>query len=525
MPTSYELGPFRLDIGAEILYRGTEPVAVGQRAVALLGVLVERAGTPVAKDALIEAAWPRMAVEESNLTVQIAALRRVFAQEPGGERWIETLPRRGYRFVGPVEAAETKPDLPEEATSEAAPALPLPDKPSIAVLPFDNLSGDPEQEYFADGLAEDIITGLSRFHWFFVIARNSSFSYKGTSPDVRQVARELGIQYVLEGSVRKSGNRVRISAQLIDALTGSHVWANRYDRELEDIFAVQDELTEAIVAAVAPSFITAEARRVEHKPPDNFDAWDYVLRGNWFLARRNNDDNAEAIRLFEKALEIDPKSTAAHTGLAFALLYAVGFGWADDVDGARAAALAIGRRAVDQDPNDAEAHLALARASFAAGQLDAAAAACRSAVELNPNLASAEGFLAHVLSHRGDRGDYDEALLHVEKAARQSPHDPIMCRWNLPRMSVAFGRGDYEDAVEWAQKTIDVSPQDAAPWRFLAASLAHLGRIEEAREAKDQLLGILPRDNLRLIRAVVPSVNTDRMKRYIDGLRKAGVPE
>ena len=187
----------------------------------------------------------------------------------------------------------------------------LPAKPSIAVLPFDNLSGDPEQEYFADGVAEDIITALSKFHWFFVIARNSSFSYKGTSPDVRQVAKELGVQYVLEGSVRKGGNRVRITAQLVDALTGRHVWAERYDRDLEDIFVVQDEITEAITTTVAPAFMSAEAQRAERKSPENYGAWDYAMRGNWHLSRRGRDDIAEAQRLFETALDLDPQSTMA----------------------------------------------------------------------------------------------------------------------------------------------------------------------------------------------------------------------
>jgi TolB-like protein/Flp pilus assembly protein TadD len=524
MPKTYEFGPFRLDGEAEILYRGAEPVAVGQRAVALLRVLVEQAGTPVAKQALIESAWPGLAVEDSNLTVQIAALRRAFAAEPDGERWIETLPRRGYRFVGPTGASTAQRDLPADETTEsnAEPTLPLPDKPSIAVLPFENLSGDREQEYFADGLADDIITSLSKFQWFFVIARNSSFTYKAQPVDVEQVSRELGVQYVLEGSVRKAGHRVRVTAQLIDALTGRHVWAQRYDRDLEDIFAVQDELTEAIVAAVAPSFITAEARRVGRKPPDNFDAWDYVLRGNWFLAHWGKEDNAEAARLFEKALQINPRSTAALNGMAYALIRTIAFGWADDVDRARAAALAIGQQAVAQDPQDAEAHVALGRGCYAAQQLDAAAAAYREALRLNPNLGAAEGHLAHVLSLKGE---YDEALVHVERAARLSPHDPTHSWWGLTRTSIEFGTANYEAAVEWAKKTIELTPESPPAWRYLAASLAHLNRMEEARAAKAQLLHIMPYHNLRHVRAAFSKADLDRTERFIEGLRKAGVPE
>jgi TolB-like protein len=213
----YTLGPFRLDVAEGILFRGADPVALGQRAVALLQLLVEGARTPISKDVLIEGAWPGLAIEESNLTVQIAALRRVFAEEPGGENWIETLPRRGYRYVGPVVANERYRD---DVAADARPTLALPDNPSLAVLPFTNMSGDPEQEYFADGMVEDIITGLSRIKWFFVIARNSSFIYKGQAVSVSHVGRELGVRYVLEGSVRKAGGRVRITGQLVDSSMG-----------------------------------------------------------------------------------------------------------------------------------------------------------------------------------------------------------------------------------------------------------------------------------------------------------------
>jgi adenylate cyclase len=214
--------------------------------------------------------------------------------------------------------------------TKSAEPLPLPDKPSIAVLPFQNMSGDPEQEYFSDGIAEDIITALSRFGWFFVIARNSSFSYKGTSPDVRRIAHELGVQYVLEGSVRKAANRVRITAQLIDAISGHHIWAERYDRELDDIFAVQDEITKEIAGTVAPSFVSAEARRVERKAPEHFDAWDYAIRGNWHLWHFSPAGVAEAKQLFAKAIELDPNSSIALCGTAFALQNDVFFGRTDD---------------------------------------------------------------------------------------------------------------------------------------------------------------------------------------------------
>src|SRR5215471_16199087 len=233
MDTVYALGPFRLDISAEILFRGADPLPVGRRAVGVLRALLDHPGIPVSKDALMEAAWPGLAVEEGNLAVQIAALRRALAEEPGGEQWIETLPRRGYRFIGPV-ARLDNPAV--SMAARAGPAPPLPDKLSIAVLPFQNMSEAPDQDYFADGMVEEIITALSRIRSFLVIARNSSFTYKDRAVDVRQVGKELGVSYVMEGSVRRAGNRVRITAQLLDATSGAHLWADRFDGTMEDVF-------------------------------------------------------------------------------------------------------------------------------------------------------------------------------------------------------------------------------------------------------------------------------------------------
>ena len=240
------------------LSRGTDPVALSHRAVALLRILIDRAGALVTKDVLMEAAWPGLAVEDSNLTVQISALRRALREVPGGESWIATLPRRGYRFVGPAVTKSEAPATPTvDAATRQAPmmALALPDKPSIAVLAFDNLSGDPEQGYFVDGMVEEIITALSRIRWLFVIARNSSFTYKGRAVDVKQVGRELGVLYVLEGSVRRAGNRIRISAQLLDATNGAHLWADRFDAKLDDVFELQDNVASSVAGVIEPTLL------------------------------------------------------------------------------------------------------------------------------------------------------------------------------------------------------------------------------------------------------------------------------
>ncbi len=313
MATILEFGPLRLDIGAGILFHGTEPIPLGRRAVAVLALLVERPGAPVSKEALIEAAWPGLAIEDSNLTVQIAAVRRVFDDLAGGAGWIETLPRRGYRYVGPAVAVAQ----PDRATGlPASPALMLPDKPSVAVLPFSNLSGDTEQDYFTDGMVDDIVTGLSRINWLFVIARNSSFTYKGRAVDVKQVGRELGVRYVLEGSVRKILDRVRITGQLIDASTGAHVWAERYDHRSDDIFALQDEFALSVVGAIAPSLRRAEINRVKRKRPDSLDAYDLVLQAQPDVDSGMPEQVTRALTLLERSIALEPAYALAHGNVA-----------------------------------------------------------------------------------------------------------------------------------------------------------------------------------------------------------------
>jgi TolB-like protein/Flp pilus assembly protein TadD len=506
----YRFGDHTLDTESLRLTTNGEEIAVEPQVFRLLQYLVEHRDRVVSKDEIIEHVWDGRIVSDGTLTSRINSVRRAVRDDGKSQAVIKTFPRRGIRFVAAVT---------EENVPEATP--PLPDKPSIAVLPFENRSDDPQQEYFADGIAEDIITALSRYHWFFVIARNSSFSYKGSSPDVRQVAEDLGVQYVLEGSVRRGGNRVRITAQLIDALTGRHVWADRYDRDLEDIFAVQDEITQAIVGEVAPSFVAAEANRVERKTPENLDAWDNVVRGNWHLWRNSRQDLAEARRHFERALELEPKNSMALAGLAMAHSFITILGWADDVEESRAVALRSAKQAVDSDERNAWAYTALGFANYFSNDLDNSIAACRRALELNPNLAIAEATLSIAHSWRGDDED---ALQHAEKVARLSPRDP-QSRGQMALAVAEFGAGHYEQAVKWAKKTTEVSPNFPGGWRYLVASLAHLDRMEEARVAKDQLLRLSPDENLRRMRAAIPAAQPARIERWIEAFRKAGIPE
>ncbi len=320
-----------------------------------------------------------------------------------GEREVKNLvePLRVYRVAinGPSPAPTLTPTKP----------LPLPDKPSIAVLPFDNMSGDPEQEFFADGIAEDVITALSRFRSLFVIARNSSFSYVGTSPDIRTVARELGVRYVVEGSVRMAGNRVRITAQLIDATSGNHLWADRFDGGLDDVFDLQDQITEQIVVAVEPEIGARERERARRKPPENLDAWELVQRGLSHLHRMNKADRTEAIRLFREAVALDPEFAAAHAHLAYAVSASVTF-YAEDTAKDAVSGRAAAEQAVSLDPNEPLAHFALGRLHIFAGEFEMAIGEMQTAIAINPNFA--RGHFGLGWAYHYSAGQAEQALPH-----------------------------------------------------------------------------------------------------------------
>ncbi|MGL4290259.1 MAG: winged helix-turn-helix domain-containing tetratricopeptide repeat protein [Phreatobacter sp.] len=468
-----------------MLFRGAEPIMLGQRAVALLRLLLERAGEPVSKDALIEAAWPGLAIEDSNLTVQIAAVRRVFDQEAGGATWIETLPRRGYRYVGPSVATCHSS---AEAGPQASRALELPDKPSVAVLPFSNLSGDPEQEYFADGMVDDIVMGLSRIKWLFVVARNSSFIYKGRAVDVRQVGRELGVRYVLEGSVRKAADRVRITAQMIDAATGAHVWAERYDRMFDNVFALQDEIALSVVGAIEPNLRRAEVERVKRKRPDSLDAYDLVLRSQTDVYSGMPAQVTKALPLLEQALALEPTYALAHAYAA--MCHHCLFLRAGLHEGNRAASIHHAEAAIANGQDDA---LALTFAGFSIGMdghdRAAAFAAIEAALAISPSSALTFILGSVILAWAGDA---ERAIEWGERAMRLSPFDP----WAFAAFhALTLGhvqRGRYEEAVKAAHKAVQSNPAHSISYMLLAAALAKLGRLAEARAAAARVLELQP---------------------------------
>ncbi|MGC2319282.1 MAG: adenylate/guanylate cyclase domain-containing protein, partial [Bradyrhizobium sp.] len=314
------------------------------------------------------------------------------------------------------------------ANAEVQRSLPLPDKPSIAVLPFQNMSGDPEQEYFADGMVEDIITALSRFKSLFVIARNSSFTYKGRAVDIKQVGRELGVRYVLEGSVRKGGNRMRITAQLIDATSGAHVWADRYDRDPSDIFAVQDEMTASVAGIIEPALADAEQQRVLRKPPDSLDAWEAYQRGLWHFNRYSPEENKTALNFFSQAIALDPNFAPGHYGYALALQWEIWHFSTRPFSEVQGPARTEAQIAVSLDDKDAMAHAILAHMMMWNSEWEAAIAEARTAIALNPNSAFVISMLGCVLGYGGYR---EESLTRLQQAMRASPHDPLTWLWTI----------------------------------------------------------------------------------------------
>jgi adenylate cyclase len=411
---------------------------------------------------------------------------------------------------------------PDEVPLAASPQpLPLPDKPSIAVLPFTNMSSDPEQEFFADGIAEDIITALSRYPSLFVIARNSSVTYKGRAVDVKKIGRELGVRYVLEGSLRKSGNRIRVTAQLVEAESDKHVWAERYDRDLADIFAVQDEITEAVTIAIAPAIADAELHRAMRKPPENLDAWAAYQRGLWHHSKVTPHDNALAQKFLQQAIDLDPNFSAFHVGLALAQNQAMELGTCGLPETLTLVEV-LTRRAVALDSADAEARSLLCDVLWRRGDYAGALAEVERALAAAPNLATAHHMLGATLVHSGRP---KEGLAALERSIRLDPRSPRSAG-RLNQMAMGFYLcHDYEAAIAAAKWAIRAYPEWPNPYRWLAAALGQVGWIEEAKEALEKAIAVAPAGFAMYVRQRVPWHRPEDYAHMLEGLRKAGLPE
>ena len=437
-----------------------------------------------------------------------------------GEQQVKNIARpvRTHRILLGAEAEESI----NEADVSASPARPVAQKPSIAVLPFANMSGDAEQEYFSEGITEDIITNLSRNRAFFVISRSASFTYKGSAVDIGKMATELGVRYVVEGSIRRAGNRVRITAQLIDAETGHHLWADRYDRELADVFAVQDEIAQRIAGAIAPGIISAEIRHAQHKDLSQLDAWDRAMRAHWHIRRFTQTDLAEARRLLEEAVALDPVNSMALADLAFARHFEAVFGWGDGPAESHARLGEAARKAVAADDGDAMAHTSLAIFDLFSGRHEEARRRLLRALDLDPNSVFARGYLGISYAFSGD---CDAAFTNVEEAMRLSPRGPLLIIWHLCKGWAALLAGRDEEAVEYGTQAADANPEFPDIYAVLASANGHLGRGDPARAALDQLSRRMPALTVGDERLNRPFARADARERFLTGLRKAGLPE
>jgi adenylate cyclase len=508
---------FRLDWGAGVLFRRDEhgvfaPMAIGSRALDILGVLVERPGDLVSRAEIMETVWPGAAVEDSNLNVQIAALRRILDQNREHGSCIQTVPGRGYRFVAPVTRAE--PD------AHPAPRL------SIVVMPFTNLSDDREQQYFADGITEDVTTDLSRLAHMFVISRNTAFTYRNKPFDAKQIGRELGVRYVLEGSVRRSGDQVRVNAQLVDADTNAHLWAERFDRDTGDLFALQNEITARIAVALDLEVTGAEATRRSEHP----DAMEYILRGRAALSKPSTPENyVEAISLYERALALDPGSVEAKSWLATALVTRMFDAMADSAAADIARAEELVGEALAASPRSPLAHFAKGMVLRAQGRDEEAIPEYEAVIAFNPNWVYAITTLGWA---KFMTGSLEEAIPIQERAIRLSPRDPAIDAWYWRIGMVHLLQSHTDEAIRWLERARSANPARPGPHAYLASAYALKGDAERAAselaEARRLAHGNLYSSIARLTATIpfgVPKIRALSEATYLAGLRKAGVPE
>ena len=516
-----------LDTDRRELLRGAELVAIPPQVFDLLDYLIRNRERVVSKDDLIEAIWNGRIVSETALTTRLNAARNAIGDTGEEQRLIKTLPRKGFRFVGTVREAQGAAGaaVTDIAVEPSKPALTLPDKPSIAVLPFHNLSGDPEQEYFADGMVDDIITALSHFKALFVIARNSSFTYKGRAVDVKQIGRELGVRYVLEGSVRKAANRVRITGQLVDAATGAHLWAERFDGGLGDIFDLQDQVTESVVGAIAPAVEKAEIERAKRKPTESLDAYALYLRGSAKLYQvASRQANEEALRLFNSAIELDPDFASAYGRAAHCYAIARAFGWISVTPNEIAEVTRLAQRAVELGKDDP---IALASGGWAltvvVRDLEVGAGLIDRALVLNSNWAEAWSFGGWVKNWLGEP---ELAIKFFARAMRLSPLDPSLLRMPSGTAHAHFFLGRYDEAASWAAMALQDNADYQPGLRIAAASNAMAGRPEQAHKALARLRRLNPTLRVSTLKDVLgPFRRAEDLSRYEEGLRRAGLPE
>jgi TolB-like protein len=471
--------------------------------------LVEANGQAVTKAELMAAAWPGVIVEESNLTVQIATLRKLLGSTPDGHDWIITVPRLGYRMILPSATA----------TNDAAVSV----MPSLAVLPFENLSGNSELEYFSDGVVQDIITALSRFKRFAVIARNSSFAFKGRAVDVREIASQLGVRYVLQGSFRWDGEFLRITAQLIDGRTGTQHWAQSYDGTRHEVFDFQERLTESVVAVVEPQIHKAELRHSLRERRGSVATYDLLLRARANLDAESKVENAQASAILEEVMKLEPNNALAIAYAGYALEHAATMGWIVPGPDFQQQCTALARRGLLLAEGDATVMVLCAMTLiFGAKEYDWGMASMQAALDINPNnmLVVIRAGAGHI-----NCGNLDDALMCMQRALRLSPRDPNAFFPLTGIAHVEIVRGNYAEALYWSSKALALNPNFGPTLWITTAANAHLGRMVEARRFLKQLQSVSPDVTIAKLRVANPNKDESRMVAILEGLRLAGLSE
>jgi TolB-like protein/tetratricopeptide (TPR) repeat protein len=519
----YHFSDLVLDPGRRELRRGDNHIAVEPQVFDLLEFLIRARERVVSRDELLDAVWRGRAVSDATLSSRVNAARAAIGDNGEAQRLIRTLPRKGIRFVGEVREESDSPSLLASMASEQASPLDL-EGPSIAVLPFTNMSGDPEQDFFADGMAEDIITALSRCSGLFVIARNSSFTYKGKAVDIRQVGRELGVTYVLEGSVRRGGDRLRISGQLIDAASGRHLWADRFDGDPSDVFDLQDRITESVVAAIEPAVQFAEIERHRSGKPSKLDAYDLLLRASALEHEFTAESMAAALACLDQALALDPSYAPATAMAAYchALRHFQGWIAPDNTHSAKGVRLAW--RAVELAPNDAKV---LWMAAFAIWNMshdrrDAAPELFDRSLLINPNsvMALTLGGWIEIM-----RGNQAHGRTMIERARRLSPRDPRGWFTSGAMAIAAVADKNYPEAIAWAEKALTQNRRFAVALRVLIVALVKLGQHERATRVAQDLLEVEPELTISGFLTRIPFPLDSMARTYAEALRTGGVPE
>ncbi len=521
----YHFGDCLLDTDQRELRRGGRPASVAPQVFDFLVHLIVNRERVVTKDELIEAIWKGRIVSDAALTTRLNVARGAIGDSGEEQRLIKTLPRKGFRFVGDVREEQAPIAAGSELPSGVSerPTLTLPDKPSIAGRPFTNLRGDPDQEYFADGVVADIIASLSRMRWLFVIARNSSFVYKGMSFDIKQVGRELGVRYVLEGSVRKSASQLRIASQLADTATGASLYANRYDGTTGEIFELQDRVAQSVVGAIAPQLEQAEIVRAQRKT-ENLDAYDHYLRGLASFYQFTRDGTDRALAAWRRVTEIDPDFALPCALSAMVYFRRKTFGWFTDEREARRECARLARQAVRCGDDDAAvlAHAGLALA-YVSAELEEAGAIADRAIRLNPNLASTRytnGWIKIWL------GEPDAAIEHFAQAMRLSPLDPLLPIMQIGTAHALFFACRHDEAVVWADAAVACHPDSTAAVRIAAAVNAQAGHLEKARALAVRLHRLYPALKVSGLQSTLgPYRRAENLAKYKEAMRKAGLME